>query len=90
MILLVMFYAALKTFVLKCKFNLKSLAPPLKVSGCATVCIHLFLYGNVILNGIISYFDLSAHGYMFGLFLTVMYLENKTMERIIKSVMCLN
>ena len=35
MILQVLFYAELETFVLKCKFNSKSLAPPLKISGCA-------------------------------------------------------
>ena len=36
MILQVLFYAKLETFVLKCKFNSKSLALPLKISGCAT------------------------------------------------------
>ena len=41
MILQVLFYAELETFALKFKFNSKSLAPPLKISGCATV-IHSF------------------------------------------------
>ena len=36
MILQVLFYAEPETFVLKCKFNLKSVAPPMKISGCAT------------------------------------------------------
>ena len=33
-----MFYAELEIFVLKCKFNSKSLPPSLKISGCATGC----------------------------------------------------
>ena len=36
MILQVLFYAELETFVLKCKFNSKSLDPSLKIFGCAT------------------------------------------------------
>ena len=37
MILQVLFYAERENFVLKCKFNSKSLALPVKISGCATV-----------------------------------------------------
>ena len=40
MILQVLFYAELKTFVLKRKFNSKAW-PPLKISGCATVATHI-------------------------------------------------
>ena len=40
MILQVLFYAELQTFVLKCKFNSKSLAPPLKISSCAIGSAH--------------------------------------------------
>ena len=46
MILQVLFYAELETFVLKCKFNSKSLAPVLKISGCATV--HAWVCGNCV------------------------------------------
>ena len=38
MILQVLFYAELETFVLKCKFNSKSLATSLKIFGCASAC----------------------------------------------------
>ena len=39
MILQVLFYAELETFVLKRKFNSKSLDPPLKISGCDTALL---------------------------------------------------